>query len=480
MIKSFFKDSIIYTIPSILSKGISVILVPLYTRVLNPSDYGSLDLFMVFANLVNLVVALEISQGVSRYYASESDSFRKTLYASTALWFTFICYILFSTLMIFLSSSINDILMGQSNQLKAFRCGIFYILVNGVFYLVQNQLRWELKSKEYFLVSIILTIITALLGVYFTYLEGLGLFGLILAMTFGSTTASIIALYLLRKSFKFRFCRNCLLEMLRYSSPLVASGIAVWITLYVDRLMINHFLSIWDVGVFSVGYKLASVAGFAIIGFQGALTPLVFAHYENPNTAKDIEKIFRYFIAIALIIYLFIGLFANDILVLMTTPNYYDASLVIPYLIPAIFISKMYIFAPGIGIAKKTGIILWINIFCGVLNLFLNFYMIPRFGFIGASVATMFSYFITFLLYINYSQKYYYVAHNWIRIILVTICSFMIVKYLPKCFFHESSRFLIYIFFIICFLAFLVLTKIVRVNEITVLIKILKSRLNLK
>lgn len=480
MIKSFFKDSIIYTIPSILSKGISVILVPLYTRVLNPSDYGSLDLFMVFANLVNLVIALEISQGVARYYASESDSFRKTLYASTALWFTFICYILFSTLMIFLSSIINDILMGQSNHLKAFRCGIFYILVNGVFYLVQNQLRWELKSKEYFLVSIILTIITALLGVYFTYLEGLGLFGLILAMTFGSTTASIIALYLLRKSFKFLFCRNCLLEMLRYSSPLVASGIAVWITLYVDRLMINHFLSIWDVGLFSVGYKLASVAGFFIIGFQGALTPLIFTHYENPNTANDIEKIFRYFFAIALLIYLIIGLFANDILVIMTTPNYYDASLVVAYLIPAIFLSKMYIFAPGIGIAKKTGIILWINIFCGFLNFLLNYFMIPKFGIIGASLATMFSYFFIFLLYMHYSQKYYHVGHNWVRIILVSITSFIIVNYLPKYFYYESSRFLIYIFSIICFSALLVVTEIIRVNEISVLIKILKSRLILK
>ena len=150
MLKLFFKDSIIYTIPSILSRGISIILVPLYTRVLNPSDYGSLDLFMVFANLVNLVVALEISQGVARFYASEGDSYRKTLYASTSLWFTLFCYILFSSAMIYLSSSVSDFIMGQSKHLIAFKCGIIYILVNGVFYLAQNQLRWELKSKEYF------------------------------------------------------------------------------------------------------------------------------------------------------------------------------------------------------------------------------------------------------------------------------------------------------------------------------------------
>ena len=477
MLKSFFKDSIIYTIPTILSRGISIILVPLYTRVLNPSDYGSLDLFMVFTSIVNLVIALEISQGVSRFYASEGDSYRKTLYASTSLWFTLVCYTLFCSLMIYLSSSVYDFIMGQSNHLNAFRCGIFYVLVNGVFYLAQNQLRWELKSKEYFFVSITLTIVTAVLGLYFTCLKELGLFGLILAMTIGCITALIFAVFLLRQSYRFRFCRNCLLEMLKYSSPFVASGIAVWITLYVDRLMINHFLSIYDVGLFSVGYKVSSIAGLAIVGFQGALTPLVFAHYKNPKTANDIEKIFRYFIAISLSIYLFLGLFVQEILILMTAPSYYDASLVVAYLIPAIFFSKMYIFAPGIGIAKKTEIILLIYLFGGFLNLLLNYLLIPKFGIMGASLATMFSYFFIFLLHIFYSQKYYYVGHKWSMLILASVIAFMIVKYLPKYYNYDSYKFFIKIVFIVCFFVFLFLTKIIKVNEFKSFIENLKLRI---
>ena len=70
MLKLFFKDSIIYTIPAILSKGISFLLVPLYTRVLSPGDYGSLELFLIFASIINLTIAFEVTQGVARFFSS--------------------------------------------------------------------------------------------------------------------------------------------------------------------------------------------------------------------------------------------------------------------------------------------------------------------------------------------------------------------------------------------------------------------------
>ena len=90
MIRTFLKDSAVYTVPSIISRGLALLLVPFYTRVLSTADYGSLDLLMVFASVVNSSIALEVSQGVARFYVSEPISERKVMYASSALWFTFV------------------------------------------------------------------------------------------------------------------------------------------------------------------------------------------------------------------------------------------------------------------------------------------------------------------------------------------------------------------------------------------------------
>ena len=68
MLRKLFNDSVIYTIPIFVSKSIGVLIIPIYTRILSVSEYGNLDLLLVIANLVNLVVAFEISQGVARFY----------------------------------------------------------------------------------------------------------------------------------------------------------------------------------------------------------------------------------------------------------------------------------------------------------------------------------------------------------------------------------------------------------------------------
>src|SRR5205814_2027610 len=96
MLRRFFKDSAIYGVSSIITRGIAFLLLPFYTRVLSPTDYGIVDLLTIFAALVNLTVALEISQGLARYFTDAETEPEKIEYASTALWFTIGAYTLFA------------------------------------------------------------------------------------------------------------------------------------------------------------------------------------------------------------------------------------------------------------------------------------------------------------------------------------------------------------------------------------------------
>ena len=88
MIKSFFKDSAIYMVPTILMYGTNFFLLPLYTRVLSVANYGALDMLKVFESLALLVVAFGVSQGLARYFIDEESHEKRIAYASTALWFT--------------------------------------------------------------------------------------------------------------------------------------------------------------------------------------------------------------------------------------------------------------------------------------------------------------------------------------------------------------------------------------------------------
>ena len=476
MIKSLFKDSAIYMIPTVVSRGLSLILIPFYTRALTPSDFGSLDLLLVFASIVNLTIALEVSQGVARFFTDEKNSKKKISYASSAFWFTCGCYALFAILMLFFSSHFANIVMGQPGLELVFEVGVILIFLNGIFYFVQNQFRWELRSKHYSIVSLLMVFLTSAISIWLVYFQNWGLLGLLVSMAIGSFFSTVLGLWWLRKSIMFRFNINLLREMIAYSSPLVFSGIAIWINLYVDRMMINHFLSIEEVGLYGIGHRLASISILILVGFQGALMPLIHANYKNVNTPSQLEKIFRLFLSMALLMFLILTLFAIDILELFTTPDFYGGSVVVIFLVPAILLSKMYIFSPGISIAKKTYLIAWINVGGGALNITLNYLLIPKMAIAGAGIATMLCSLTIFIFYTVIGQRFYYIPHNWLKIFIVVFIAIMFSITVPNLSQTESMRLLINFSAIVMFIPILFVVGIVRLDEIDKAWKIIKKQ----
>ena len=478
MIKAFFKDSAVYTIPAFLSRGLSLILVPLYTRVLSPGDYGALDLLTVFATIINLTIAMEVSQGVARFYSGETDTNRKVMYASSAFWFTVFCYSVFCIISILLSYPLSALVMGQKGMDDVFKIGVIYITINGIFFLIQNQFRWELRSKQYAIVSLLMTILTMAFSVLLAYVMHFGIKGLLWGKIIGVAIGSFYGLFYLRNSFTFRFSKKRLGEMLKYSIPLVPSGIAVWVSSYIDRMMINHFLNIEDVGLYGIGFRFASIVSLLLVGFRGALTPLIYTHYREKETPGQIAKIFRIFMSLAILLFLGLTLFSYDIVKLMTTPAFYSGACVVAFLVPSQLFSQMYIFAPGIGIAKKTYLLIWINIGGAILNIALNFILIPIYGIQGAAIATMLGACIVFIIKMLISQKLYYVPHQWGRIIFtVLLVSVLAFLFLKLRFFIESDliRILIYSFGLVIVAVLCVLFRLVRYNEIHYILKNLRS-----
>ena len=466
MLKSFLKDSIIYFVPSIISRGISLFLVPLYTRVLKPADYGSLDLLSVFASIINLTIALEISQGVARYFAAEKNKDKKVIYASSAFWFTLFCYSLFAFLMLIKSNYFSSLIMGQKGLEIAYKIGIVNIWINGLFYLIQNQFRWELRSKEFAFISLLMSLTTAGVSIWLTYGLSLGINGLLLGMFSGSFLGTLLGLILLRKTFRFCFEKSYLFEMLKFSVPLVFSGVAVWVSLYVDRLLISHFLTINDLGLYGIGYRLASVAGLIMVGFQSALTPLIYTYHKEKDTPQQIERIFRLFLVVAMLFFLFISLFSLDILKIFTTPSFYGGWLVVVYIVPAILLANMYIFAPGISIAKKNNYLIWINVVGAILNLLLNSIFIPFLGIEGAGLATLLSYLAIFVTYMYFSQRFYFVPHNWKPILFNALLAFSLSWGIPKIFNNDLYRWVSNILVILIFCFIMLITGLVKQIEV--------------
>lgn len=413
MFKQFVKDSLIYTIGNILVRGVSYFLLPFYTKALSPSDFGLADLLYVFTSFASITIALEIVQGVAVYFAGTEDQKEKIAYASTALWFAMLAYTVFGVFAILFAAPLSEWILGQPDKAWIFSLSVFSTWGYGVSYLAVNQLRFDRKPQKYAITGLVSSVFTIVLTIVFVLVLKMGAIGVVAGQMAGNLINCFLAIYFGRTSYIFIFDLKKLKQMLAFSIPLVPSSISSLVMIYVNRVAINNLLSLAEVGIYGVAYRISSLIEFIMMGFRTALTPLIYENHQKPETPGEIARIFRYFVAFALLIVMFLALFSKELVVFLAQPAYYEAATIITILASAIVLGQMNIFTPGWAITKKTRGFALINILGAVLSIVLNYSLIPLIGLSGAAWAIFITNGLTFIAFMNLSQRYYYVPHKW-------------------------------------------------------------------
>lgn len=416
MLRAFIRDSAIYGTATILVRGVSILLVPIYTRFLAPADYGVIDILGVFSSFVGVIVSLEIVQAMARFYPDASDHRERVRLASTALIFALAGLTLSLIVGELLADPLAGWLLGDPGHADIVRIALLAIWANGLFYVVQSQLRWQLLATRYAFASIVYTLVSMGVAVFMVAIVHAGVAGVFFGQLIGALVGSVMSIGFAADIYRPLFDLGRLRLMLAFSLPLVPSSLGVYVTQYIDRIVITALLGLTELGLFGIGYRLASLTTLLTLGVSSALTPLVYTHYRDPSTPSDLARIFRYFSGFALVLALGLSLFARELLTVLTTPAYVPGAVVVPLLTPALLLAGMYMFAPGLAIAKRTGIVAALNLVGAGANTVLNLLLVPLIGIAGAAAATLASQALVFAVQMVYSQRLYPVPHDWMRL----------------------------------------------------------------
>jgi O-antigen/teichoic acid export membrane protein len=413
MVRRFFRESAVYVLPAALSSGVSFLLFPLYAHRFTPLQYGYLDLLLLTGTLVGFTVALEMYQAVGRYVTGETDEPLRKGYASTGLFVTIAMYLLFACVAESLAVPITHVLLGTQAPPSLWRLATAWMCIQGLLNFTQAQLRWQFRPKAFATASAVNAFGTVGAAAVFVFGLHLEVRGALLGQLVGSTLALFYVAAATSNTFALRFSFDKCRQLLRYSIPLVPSGVGVFLNLYADRLVIKHLESVADVGIYGVGYRVATIVLLLLVGFQGAATPLILAGKDDPTTPRDIARIMRIFWALALSSFVALSLLATPIIRILAASPYQSASSVVPFLVIASLFSGMYFFAPGLVIAKKTVAMAKLTAFSGFANLLLAIVLVPPLGIVGAGISTAVTSLLWFGLLMRQSQRYYRVPHRW-------------------------------------------------------------------
>lgn len=467
MLRQFLKDSFIYSLVNILTTGFGVIMMPIYTKNLSPSEYGVIDLITVFQSFAGILIGLEITQATAKFYGDlKNNEDELKTFISSCINFSLIGATIFFLFCLFFSSSISEWLFNTNAYKNIIIISAATFLLNRFFQIIIVVMKGMGKTKNVAIISLIGSLATLSLSIYYIVNLKTGVVGYFYSGLISSLILFIIVAFQFKKFIQFKLDISVIKKALSFSAPLVFSGLSLVILNYTDRILINKFMNIENVGIYGVAYRISSIMNIVLMGFTTALAPIVYSNYKDINTPKKIIEVFKVFLASILILATFVILFAKKIIITFTSESYNQSVGILPLLILMNIFAAVCYFFPGLYLKSKTKLIAVISLAGGLVNLILNFIFIPICGLAGSAYASALSYFLILFFSIYFSQKKYpipyvfkeYLIPIFLFILVLLIANLDIIsEHLNN--FHRAIIFIL-------FCLFFILNKFIDINKI--------------
>lgn len=425
LFKRLAGDSFVYGVSGIITRFIAVFLVPVYTRVFTPQDYGTISLVSnVFALLSILVIAGMDNSIVRWYYDEENDENRKSS-LNTFFWSCLTTAIGFAALIIIFRSQIAAIILKDAAYSPVLLIAALNLPLTVFIVFTSNVLRIQKKPVATSVFSIGNSLIVILLTIYLIVFAQTGVIGVFYAQFCGSLIAAAATIYIFRKTISpFFFDTRRWKEMFFFSMPLIPGSIAFWVINLSGVYFIQSMRDAREVGLYQLGTTVASGIAMLTGAFQMALGPFTFSIYKQPEAKTVYSQILTLFVGGGCFVAFLITLFAREALMIVATPPFYDANLVAGILaFNYIVICLSYIASIGTSIAKNNYMYGAASLVSAALLVILNLSLIPVFGKEGAALSTLASQIIIPIAVFWHAQRLYPIPYNFKKSALIFLSS---------------------------------------------------------
>jgi len=418
-IKQFLKHSTIYSIGNIATKGIGIITLPIYTKFISVPEFGLLGLIEISIAILVEIFTLGQANSILLLSSSiENKNQRKSAFYSI---FIVVFIIAFSALLIFevLKTPVLN-LFNASNEIRnLYTLALLVILLKVINTLFLFQFRALEKSTLYTVVILTKLFLIVLLVIFFVAVKQMGITGILYAYILSELLVFIAQLPLMIRQMQLRFNSKVVKTALNFGIPLIFSSIGIMLLNLSDRYMLQVFTDLKTVGLYDLGYRIAGIINmFLIMPFSLALLPSAYKVYKTEGDKRYYSKLMTYMCFVLVWAGLALSLFSKEIVGLFAlNPEYNSAFVIIPIIILSyIFSATRNLASLGMFLTKNTKHIAYITISAAILNISLNFLLIPKFGMIAAAYNTLISFVLFYFITKYYADKFYKVSYENVKL----------------------------------------------------------------
>jgi O-antigen/teichoic acid export membrane protein len=416
-LKRLGRHSAIYGLGGLVSRILAVLLLPLYTRYLSTSDYGKVETLIALTTVIGIALRMGIHSAFFRFYFDSPEPEARRRVLRTSFWFTMAMATAGLIAGVALAGPISDVLFGSADDSELVMAAFVGLWAGMNYEQLTSLFRVEERSVAFVsasLANIFLTIGATLLLV--VALDK-GPIGVIVGNFTGTLIVYAVLIGYRREQLGLELDRGLLREMNRFGMPLVPTALFLWVTNFSDRLFLVQLTDTSEVGLYSVGVRIASAMVLLLTAFRLAWPAFAYSIEDDREARRTYAFVLTYVVLVTTWVATGLALLSPWIVDWITAPAFAESSRVVgPLAFAAVAFAGYIVVAIGVGRAKRTQFNWVVTGAAAAVNVALNLLLIPPYGMMGAAIATVAAYSMMFAGMTWWSQQIYPVPYQWRRV----------------------------------------------------------------
>lgn len=421
-IKQLTKDTALYGISTMVGRFLNFLLVPFYTNIFPPADYGVVANLYALIALLNIIFLYGLDSAYLKYAASDDFADKKEVFSSSFLTLV-ITSMIFTAILLASGNYINNVFAvpeRYSNLLTLTGLILFFDALSALPFIYLRVARRAAKFSTIKVINIVLSIIFNVILILFLKF---GIEAVFISNLIASIATFIILLPDIFSQLKIQIDKVVLKKLMKFGIPYLPGGIAAMFMSVIDRPIVEHLTNLTTLGIYNANYKLGIFMMLFVSMFQYAWQPFSL-QYAKDNEAKELfSKVFTLFTVAGVLILLSLSLFITDIAKFsihgksLIGEAYWSGLSIVPIILAGYLFNGFYInFSAAIYIKEKSSAVPLLMGAGAATNVIVNFMLIPILNITGAALATLMSYVVMAVGFYFVSQKHFPIIYEWNKI----------------------------------------------------------------
>jgi len=409
-----------YSMSTLIGPLFTIMLTPIYTRVLTTGDYGTVDALMMLSSALTTLGALGVPTALPAFYYEPQRQAQQQQILSSAVWVSGGWSLLLASGVFVGAAQMTQITLNRTDVADLL-AWLAIGLPFAVMYQVQTTvLRLQFAVWRANVLALLYLLVFASANLILIVWWRRGSAGVIQAHMVTMVIMGLLGLALAPGSVRRMPRLDLMRGLVQTGALLVPGSMAAWVLMYQDRLFLVRYVSLEQIGVYAIAVRLASTLSLLVEPFKAAWGPLALSIQQQHDAAQAYTRVFIYYCVGGLGVALALSLLAPEILCIVTTPAYVEAATYIWLLTLMSLTSGLQtIMAVGLYIKKQVRHLGWTVVVAAGLNTLLNLLLIPRLGVMGAVIATAIGYLTAPLLTAGVAQRWHPLPYQWGKALLV-------------------------------------------------------------